>query len=604
MVNERVKLLQPLAGGAMGSVWRAYHDGLRTQVAVKFLADMGSASRKWAAKRFTMEASAAAQIHSPHVVRMLDHGVSSDGTPYIVMELLQGRSLDDYIKERGHLDLAETADIISQAAKALQAAHGLGVIHRDIKPSNIFLSEPHGELLVKVLDFGCAKQTRSPQQSSVTEPGMIVGSPGYMCRDTLIAKSSMADPMVDLWALAVVAYRCITGVLPFRGPEVQDVCAAIVRGTFARPSSLQPNLGPRVDAWFLRALAKEREKRFADARELSTSFAELAKTEGRPRRVGYRGQRLALGALGIVAIASVAVLTQRPPSRSAPLLSASTTATPSETAPPLASASTSPPLPAKPAPPAGPPPEAQRGEIFIPAGEVQLGCASNDDCADHEKGKRVSVDAFFLDQLEVTVLSYGKCVVARECTDHRVQLAKSDAKNPSNLCNWHQVRRESHPMNCVSFAQAESYCRWRGQRLPTEAEWVRAARGDSARVYPWGDDRGSCERAVMLDGEDGLGCGRGTSWPVKTNPGDVSPFGVRDMAGNLREWIQDWYDKDYLMAAPAQNPTGPERGTEHVLKGGSWTEGPAQLRIASRGGAKPSVRAIHVGFRCARSAKP
>jgi formylglycine-generating enzyme required for sulfatase activity len=197
---------------------------------------------------------------------------------------------------------------------------------------------------------------------------------------------------------------------------------------------------------------------------------------------------------------------------------------------------------------------------------------------------------FYIDRTEVTVRNFASCVVARACSDRRLQGPTVEApKVPrSASCNWHQVGREDYPMNCVSFPQAESYCRWQNARLPSELEWMRAARGDDLRRFVWGDELPSCDRTVMADA-DGQGCGRGTSWSAGTRPEDVSPFGALDLAGNLREWVSDWTDATRDARA---------------VKGGSFADDqPAELMVTARRPLPPSERSTRVGFRCARSAE-
>src|SRR5262245_30015180 len=147
-----IHLLRPIGEGGMGKVWVARHKGLETEVVVKFLArDLGS-DQKDAEARFAREAAAAAAVKSPHVVQVFDHGITSDGVRYIVMELLEGRDLSQHLAEKGPMSPADVAAIIAQAAKALSKAHQAGVIHRDIKPENIFLCDGEaGEMFVKVL---------------------------------------------------------------------------------------------------------------------------------------------------------------------------------------------------------------------------------------------------------------------------------------------------------------------------------------------------------------------------------------------------------------------------------------------------------------------
>jgi serine/threonine-protein kinase len=157
-VTPNVRLVRPLGRGGMGSVWLAEHLALDTRVAVKFISpDVPKSLLPALLERFQREAKAAAKIRSPHVVEIKDLGAMPGGGPFIVMELLEGESLGDRLERIGTMSPPETATLVAQVAKALGAAHALGVLHRDIKPDNIFLMMAHDELLVKVLDFGIAK---------------------------------------------------------------------------------------------------------------------------------------------------------------------------------------------------------------------------------------------------------------------------------------------------------------------------------------------------------------------------------------------------------------------------------------------------------------
>ena len=669
-VTDKVTLARPLGEGAMGSVWIATHSTLKTEVAVKFIAEELTQQRPEAAERFTREATAAAQIKSPHVVQMFDHGVMSDGTPYIVMELLSGESLHDRLDQEGVLAPELVADILLQVGRALDAAHACGVIHRDIKPHNIFLLGVHAEPFVKVLDFGIAKQMRLGEE--LTEPGTIVGTPQYVCRDLIMGGDHRTvNEQADLWAMAVVAYKALTGALPFDGDSIGKICAALAAGLFALPSTVESSLDARYDRWFERAFAPEPSQRFASAGELAASFVELvsgsaadgeATTElpAAPTAVGraiarddsdqqktelWRPGQTADQGRGRAAIASVAVggmllgavigiaIYQRPPPSAAP--------NPSTTAP-LAT-TTAAPQPAPSAPPSPshgsggdapsaapststvavatsslasatasgvvrPPPPLPEDMVSIPGGTLWMGCSGSDpDCRQDEKpGRQVAVDGFLIDRTEVTVIDYAKCVIAGDCSDRRVNgyALDGDTFVVSTACNWKQPRREHHPINCVSHAQARRYCEWRGARLPTEAEWERAARGDDRRRYPWGDEEPSCLFAVMADeGDDG--CGRKSSWAVGRKTRDRSPYGVSDLAGNVREWVADWYAPDYYPSAPVTSPGGPEHGERRVTRGGGWGNvAPHLLRVSARQSHEPRTHSAHVGFRCARSPAP
>jgi serine/threonine-protein kinase len=274
-VTDKVRLVDLLGQGGMGSVWVADHLSLRTRVAVKFLsADLVKKDPNMR-ERFNREAALSAQIKSPHVVQIFDHGVMEDGHPYIVMELLDGETLAQRLERDRILSLAHAKLVISQTAKALMRAHKLGIVHRDIKPDNIFLTvDEDEELFVKVLDFGIAKQVGLPKVSAVTGTGMMVGTPEYMSPEQVLSARNV-DLRSDLWALGVVSYHCLTGGVPFSGETLGSLCVAIANGEFVPPSRYRRELPPSIDEWFRRALSKEPTARFDSAKEMAAAFSSL-----------------------------------------------------------------------------------------------------------------------------------------------------------------------------------------------------------------------------------------------------------------------------------------------------------------------------------------
>ncbi len=274
LVTESLRLVRLLGKGGMGSVWVADHLALHTQVAVKFMS-AAALEDPTLISRFEREASAAAQIKSPHVVQTLDHGLMSpEGVPFIVMELLEGEDLASRLKRFGPAPMREVQAVLSQAGKALAKAHQAGIVHRDIKPDNLFLLDADGDLFVKVLDFGVAKQA-SDASLGMTSTGSTVGTPHYMSPEQLLSAKHI-DHRCDLWALAVVAYRMLTGRLPFRGETLGALSVALHQGVFQPPSAFRPDLGPAVDAWFARALNREIEARFASVKELVDALDQAA----------------------------------------------------------------------------------------------------------------------------------------------------------------------------------------------------------------------------------------------------------------------------------------------------------------------------------------
>ena len=231
--------------------------------------------------------------------------------------------------------------------------------------------------------------------------------------------------------------------------------------------------------------------------------------------------------------------------------------------------------------------------VLVPGGSFPRGSTKGSD--DERPRRSIHVDAFQIDRQEVTVARYRKCVQAGGCT----------APGTAGACNWGQSGRDDHPVNCVDWDQARKYCAWAGGRLPSEAEWDKAARGTDGREYPWGSAKPTCERAVMDDG--GFGCGQNRTWPVGSKPLGDSPYGAHDMAGNVWEWVRDWYRKDYYGSSPARNPQGPSSGETRVVRGGSWSGSGSRggnaedMRAANRFSISPARRNAGVGFRCVRA---
>lgn len=267
-ISPTLRLVRELGQGGMGSVWAADHKTLKVQVAVKFLGER-AARIPSASQRFSVEAEAAARIKSPHVVQVFDHGVSS-GMPYIVMELLEGEDLAARLKRQGRLSPAETVEVIHQLCKALDRAHAMHIVHRDIKPANVFLLAGMEETYVKVLDFGLAKHV-TEGISTTTASDAIFGTLHYLSPEQA-ESARAATTQSDLWSVAVVAYECLTGSLPFEATSVMRFCVALNEGRFTPPTTHRPELPAAADAWFERALRHAPEDRFATARQLASTF--------------------------------------------------------------------------------------------------------------------------------------------------------------------------------------------------------------------------------------------------------------------------------------------------------------------------------------------
>jgi eukaryotic-like serine/threonine-protein kinase len=268
-IRDNLRLLRLIGVGGMGSVWSAQHSGLGTQVAVKFASAELTMHDPLIRERFRREASAAATIKSPHVVQIYDTG-EIDGLPFIVMELLEGESLIEWLDEK-LLSFRQAAQVVVQVAKALDRAHAAGIVHRDIKPDNIFLSTSDEGRICKVLDFGVAKRSDLPVLNGLTKPGIIVGTPEFLSPEGL-EEPELVEPHVDLWSLAVVMFYALTGELPFKAESLATLLVRIVTTVAPAPSTYRADIPPALDAWFAKALAPAKHDRYQSAKELAVAF--------------------------------------------------------------------------------------------------------------------------------------------------------------------------------------------------------------------------------------------------------------------------------------------------------------------------------------------
>jgi serine/threonine protein kinase len=269
-IANRFRLTRQIGEGGMGSVWLATHLGLGIPCAVKFVEGEWRRQPEMVA-RFEREAKVEAQLRSPHVVHVLDHGVWN-GTPYIAMELLQGESVAARLDRVARLDFGATHRLVAHVARALTRAHAIGIVHRDLKPENIYLVPDDDGEIAKVLDFGVAKWSSDWAVNSVTKTGLLVGTPLYMSPEQARGTKEI-DFRADLWSLGVIAFQCMTGELPFLSEGLGDLLAKIMFEPIPMPSSIVPGLPPEFDAWWGRASSRDIDARFQSAKELADELA-------------------------------------------------------------------------------------------------------------------------------------------------------------------------------------------------------------------------------------------------------------------------------------------------------------------------------------------
>ena len=222
--------------------------------------------------------------------------------------------------------------------------------------------------------------------------------------------------------------------------------------------------------------------------------------------------------------------------------------------------------------------------VLVPAGEFTMGY---DGLSETRPQHTVYLDAFSIDPCEVTNAHYKQCVDAGACP------RPSETKSSTRSSYYGSSQYANYPVIYVSWDDANAFCSWAGKRLPTEAEWEKAARGTDGRIYPWGNSFDQ----NRLNSREG---GKGDTAAVGSYPSGASPYGAMDMAGNVLEWVADWYDGNYYASSPRANPKGASPGQARVVRDGSWATPPSFARTYSRDGWPPSESDSEIGFRCAR----
>jgi serine/threonine-protein kinase len=271
VLGRRYRVDATIASGGMGTVFRGTHLALGHEVAIKVLHER--ALNDDALRRFAREARLAAHLgeSSRHIARVVDFGVER-GRPFLVMELLRGEDLRERLERDRILSPEIVVRFVSQLCEALDVAHEEGVVHRDVKPANVFLARTGSSrapvISVKLMDFGVATLA-----SELTpRNGLVLGTPAFMAPEQIEGRE--VDLRADLWAVAALVYRMLTGRYPFGSGAVADVGSAIVDADFDPPTEHAPDLPPAIDAWMERALAKDPDARFSSAGELSSALAD------------------------------------------------------------------------------------------------------------------------------------------------------------------------------------------------------------------------------------------------------------------------------------------------------------------------------------------
>jgi serine/threonine-protein kinase len=266
-----------LGAGGMGVVVAAHHLGLDTRVAIKLLLP-AMLEQTDVVARFAREARAAAKIKSEHVARVFDVGALEDGSPYLVMEFLDGVDLQKWLQREGPLAVDQAVDFVLQACEAVAEAHSLGIVHRDLKPANLFCVMRSNVPTIKVLDFGISKMTGITGQSgqlAMTRTAALMGTPLYMSPEQMDSARDV-DGRSDIWSLGVILFELVSGQVPFAGATLPEVCVKIATRPPPLICTIKPEVPEGIQAAILKCLEKERAQRFATVAELAAAIAPFA----------------------------------------------------------------------------------------------------------------------------------------------------------------------------------------------------------------------------------------------------------------------------------------------------------------------------------------
>ena len=285
VVSGKYRIEKILAEGGMGVVFEATHLQLDEKVAIKFLrTEFTGPQAGELAGRFLREARASAKIKSEHVVRVHDVGSTEAAAPYIVMEFLTGKDLDQIVSSHGVLPVQQAVDYVLQACEALAEAHNIGIVHRDLKPANLFLTHrADGSACVKVLDFGISKfkdATGNTPDLGMTKTHAVMGSPRYMSPEQM-RSSKDVDARADIWAIGIILYELLGGEVPFNGESMPQICASILEETPKNLRTLRPEVSAELEAVVSKCLAKKPDARFANIAHLAQALSAWGTADAR-----------------------------------------------------------------------------------------------------------------------------------------------------------------------------------------------------------------------------------------------------------------------------------------------------------------------------------
>ena len=621
---DKYRIEALLGQGAFAKVYRVTHLGLNVPRALKVLRrstpGVGSTEFEEFTNRFQFEAQIGAKLGTPaaHPNLLQVHNFEVKGEQLVLeMEYASGGSLAERIKKYkdggAKFPLEEAVQIALDIAEGLAVIHDQDIIHRDLKPNNI-LFDHQGR--AKVADLGLAQVPGGQSmRSKLSNPQPHPGTPGYMSPEQEHEQGYLRPPS-DIYSLGIVLFEMLTSrnytnlepgtrAISMRA-DVPIWLDDLLAGMLAEEPKQRPWDGKKTALLLRVGLQEAGEKKKRDA----AKGLHKREQEERARRNAELWIRifwkwkylLLIPVLGIL----IYFITNSPQKIETPAVTFPSI-TPGVTAssePNIIQTRTfiptSAPLPTStitiiPTSSLGID-STMTGEdgmtlLYVPGGEFRMGSEANSDS--EMPVHPVYLDAYWIDKTEVTNKQYTGCVSGGGCTP------PSNNNSNTHTSYFGNNQFDDYPVIYVNWEQAQAYCEWAGRRLPTEAEWEKAARGTDERTYPWGETEPEPGSKLL-----NFNIYEGDTTPVGKYLDGASPYGALDMAGNVWEWVNDWYDIAYYQNSPGSNPMGPGSGNSRVARGGSWYDNQYIVTSSFRDSGAPSYTDYNVGFRCARGTSP
>lgn len=501
-INNKYRIESMIGEGGMAVVYLARTASWEKPVAIKMIRTELIAPKALPdmIRRFQNEARLLQRIQHPGIVQLLDFG-EHQGRPYLVMEYINGGTLKKHAGSR--VAWRDGVAIILQITEALAFAHSRGVIHRDIKPSNILMDDQGHP---RISDFGIARLADTGATSEITHTGGSSGTPRYMAPEQW---HGVTTEQTDVYAVGVLLYELLTGRAPYHSDKPIPYMVLQSTQTYPAVRSLVRTIPIEVDRIVERCLAKEPGQRYEKMNKL---VYDLVAVITHPSRPGESVSWSWIKNMVLEGVASIKQVLVRNPRRSVFVPLFLMVALSLFLSRDLLGQQRMKPVPM----------------ALVPAGEFIMGGVLSMD-----KRKAMYVDAFYMDIYEVTNAAFQACVRDGGCEDPWMLDGNEYYNNPEY---------REHPVIYITQFEAQNYCRWREGSLPNEAQWLKAALGTDGRMFPWGDNYDESKSHNLFPGVMQFETAR-----VGSYPGDRSPYGIYDMAGNVQEWTFDRRSNNYVI---------------------------------------------------------